>query len=54
MHAQFPLTEALWVDWLSDEIDAVAAAEDISRLEALFAAAMQDYLSVGLWAQHLE
>eukprot|EP00887_Chlorella_sp_A99_P001390 scaffold8.g1390.t1 len=54
MHARFPLTESLWVDWLSDEIDAVASAEDIPRLEALFDAAVGDYLSVPLWVQYLE
>jgi hypothetical protein len=54
MHAAFPLTEALWLAWLSDEMDGVASAEDIARLEALMSEATADYLSVPLWAQYLE
>ncbi|KAL4858071.1 Squamous cell carcinoma antigen recognized by T-cells 3 [Chlorella vulgaris] len=54
MHAAFPLTEALWLAWLSDETDGVASAEDIARLEALMSEATVDYLSIPLWAQYLE
>lgn len=27
MAARFPLSEALWVDWISDEIDGVSGVE---------------------------
>ena len=54
MALRFPLSEALWIDWLSDEIDAVAGAEDIPAIEVLFDRAVGDYLSIPLWAQYLE
>ena len=41
-------------DWISDEIDGVAEAEDVARLQGLLAVAVTDYLSIPLWAQYLE
>ncbi|KAL4457863.1 hypothetical protein ABPG75_012728 [Micractinium tetrahymenae] len=54
MHAAFPLTEQLWFDWLSDEIEGISEAEDVARILALMGEAVKDYLSVSLWAQYLE
>ncbi|KAL4424967.1 hypothetical protein ABPG77_002852 [Micractinium sp. CCAP 211/92] len=54
MHAAFPLTEQLWFDWLSDEIEVISDADDVARVLALMEEAVQDYLSVPLWAQYLE
>lgn len=54
MHARFPLGEGLWLDWLSDELEAAAGPEDIASLRALFELAVEDYLSVAIWAQYLE
>lgn len=41
-------------DWLSDEIEGISEAEDVARTLALLSEAVQDYLSVPLWAQYLE
>lgn len=54
MHALFPLSEALWFDWVADELEAVEGLQDIPRIVALFEVAVKDYLSVGLWSQYLE
>ena len=54
MQARFPLSESLWLDWITDELDGVAAEEDVAKIEALLEQAHNDYLSVALWIQHLE
>jgi hypothetical protein len=54
MHARFPLTEALWFDWVADELAAVEGPEDVPRIAAMFEDAVKDYLSIGLWCQYLE
>lgn len=41
-------------DWLSDEVEGLADADDVARVEALWEAAVGDYLSVPLWVQYLE
>lgn len=41
-------------DWLSDEIEGISDADDVARVLALMEEAVQDYLSVPLWAQYLE
>ncbi len=50
----FPLSESLWLDWISDELDAVACEEDIVRILDLLEYAHNDYLSIALWVQHIE
>lgn len=54
MQARFPLSESLWLDWVTDELDAVASEEDIAKIESLLETAHNDYLSIALWIQHLE
>jgi hypothetical protein len=54
MASLFPLSEALWTDWVNDELGQVSSHEDIERIRALFAQATGDYLSVNLWCQYLE
>lgn len=54
MQARFPLSEALWLDWITDELDAITGEEDIPKLEALLEESHKDYLSIALWIQHLE
>lgn len=54
MRARFPLSEALWLDWVSDELESVEGSEDIPRLQELLEASVKDYLSVRLWQQYLE
>lgn len=54
MHARFPLSESLWLDWITDELEAITGEEDIPKIEALLAEAQNDYLSIALWTQRLE
>ncbi|KAG1673451.1 hypothetical protein FOA52_002217 [Chlamydomonas sp. UWO 241] len=54
MASLFPLSEALWTDWANDELGRVSSHEDIERIQALFAQATGDYLSVNLWCQYLD
>ena len=54
MHAHFPLNEAQWLAWLGDEMAVARGADDLERIKGLYARAVGDYLSVELWAGHLE
>ena len=54
MHARFPLSESLWLDWITDELESIAGEEDIPKIEALLTEAQNDYLSIALWIQRLE
>lgn len=54
MHERFPMNESLWLDWITDELDAVSSEEDVPRVLALLEDSHQDYLSVPLWIQHIE
>ena len=56
MRAAFPLTPALWMEWVADEVAGLGSGggQDVAGVEALLEAAVQDYLSVPLWVQYLE
>lgn len=54
MQSRFPLSEALWLDWITDEMDAVQSEQDIKKIEELLEVSHNDYLSVDLWIQHIE
>ena len=51
MQARFPLPEGMWLAWLGDEL---AGKLDVERILELFALAVQDYLSVPVWAMYLK
>lgn len=54
MHRLFPFSEALWLEWLADELARpLSDAGDLARVEALFEAAVQDYLSIPIWTRYL-
>lgn len=53
MQQLFPLTEDLWVEWLSDEQSAAHSAEDILEVRRLYNLAVQDYLSLPIWQKFL-
>ena len=54
MHRLFPFSEALWLEWLRNELARpLSEAGDLARLEALFEAAVQDYLSIPIWTRYL-
>lgn len=54
MHSRFPLTEHLWTEWLDDEIAASTTEAKCKETEKLFSLAVQDYLSIPLWARYLQ
>ena len=54
MQKQFPLSERLWLDWLEDELKAATKPEAQAAITALFELAVQDYLSVAIWAKYME
>ncbi len=53
MHTRFPFSEALWLEWLEDELAGSRHAADQARIEALFDLAVQDYLSIPIWLRYL-
>ena len=54
MQKQFPLSERLWLDWLDDELKEAAKPKAQAAIRALFELAVQDYLSIAIWAEYLE
>ncbi len=54
MASLFPLSEQLWSDWVNDELAQVQSHEDVRRIQALFARAVQDYFSISIWVSYLE
>jgi hypothetical protein len=54
MYARFPLAETLWREWLDDEIDVATSPAGATEVEHLFQQAVQDYLSINLWAKYLQ
>ena len=53
MQQLFPLTEEIWLEWLSDEQSAVRGTADCQEVQKLYEQAVQDYLSVGIWQNYL-
>lgn len=53
MQQQFPLSEQLWLEWLDDEAAAAKSPKAVVAVEKLFESAVQDYLSIALWAKYL-
>jgi squamous cell carcinoma antigen recognized by T-cells 3 len=54
MHERFPLSESLWLDWITDELESISGEEDIPKIEILLDIAQDDYLSIALLLQRLE
>jgi len=54
MYARFPLAEPLWVEWLEDETAAATSPAAGAEVERLFQLAVQDYLSINIWAKYLQ
>lgn len=54
MHAIYPLTEELWLDWLRDEIKLSLSDEDKKKVESLFLRATGDYLSIDIWVEYIQ
>lgn len=54
MHSRFPLSEALWLEWLGDEESSLKSAKDVQELENLYLLAVEDYLSIAIWLKFLK
>ncbi len=54
MRALFPLTQPLWLEWLTDELAAAKHEDDLETLWDLCELATQDYLSIPIWVFYLE
>lgn len=54
MHARFPFSEQLWMEWLDDEIAASSGRGCREAIATLFALAVKDYLSVPIWVRYLK
>lgn len=53
----FPLTEELWLDWLSDEIAIAETTEDEAdreRVELIYERAVKDYFNMTLWHGYVQ
>ncbi|UJR35109.1 hypothetical protein I4U23_027880 [Adineta vaga] len=55
MSEVFPLTEQLWLEWISDEKQLlVSTTEENPKLIQLFERAIQDYLSIMIWIEYVQ
>ena len=54
LEAAFPFDEAMWLEWLQDESEALVCADDVVKLEELFRKSHCDCVSVSLWKEHIE
>ncbi|RDD39002.1 Squamous cell carcinoma antigen recognized by T-cells 3 [Trichoplax sp. H2] len=52
MNQLFPLTEDLWMQWVSDEANIAQTEEEKAGLVELLDKSIIDYLSVGLWQKY--
>lgn len=50
----YPLTPALWLDWLRDEMRVACSESEKNYILDLFEQAVKDYLSVDLWLEYVQ
>ena len=50
----YPLTPALWIDWIGDEQKIASSEEEKKFVSSLFETAVQDYVSVDLWLEYCQ
>lgn len=54
MQQIFPLTEGIWLEWLTDEQQHIKRPEDSSEVQRLYDLAVNDYLSLRIWEEYLK
>lgn len=54
MKDHFPLSETLWLDWITDELQALSEGNDPTRVLSLLQESHKDYFSIPLWMKHIE
>lgn len=53
-HECFPLTSAIWLKWIKEEIKLATTPTDQKKVLKLFEEAVQDYLCVNLWMEYIQ
>ncbi|KAI0244337.1 Splicing factor [Massospora cicadina] len=54
MRALFPLDQAIWLEWLKDEMALAASEDECKRVVALFDTAVEDYLALPVWELYVD
>ncbi|CAL8071274.1 unnamed protein product [Calicophoron daubneyi] len=54
MSAVYPLSPALWLDWIRDERNIATTVEEQKNIERLFRRAISDYEDVNLWLEYCQ
>ena len=50
----YPLTPALWIDWINDEQKIASSEEEKKFVSSLFETGVADYVSVDLWLEYCQ
>ncbi|KAL8109467.1 hypothetical protein AgCh_025527 [Apium graveolens] len=53
MSELFPLTPAMWQEWIKDEISISSGSDAFTAVEKLYERGISDYLSVSLWCDYI-
>ncbi|KAK1370555.1 Squamous cell carcinoma antigen recognized by T-cells 3 [Heracleum sosnowskyi] len=53
MSEVFPLTPAMWQEWIKDEISISSGSDAFTAVEKLYERGVLDYLSVSLWCDYI-
>ncbi|WOG84291.1 hypothetical protein DCAR_0103474 [Daucus carota subsp. sativus] len=54
MNELFPLTPAMWQEWIKDEISMTSGSDTFTAVEKLYERGLADYLSVSLWCDYIK
>ncbi|CAH8589665.1 unnamed protein product [Heterobilharzia americana] len=52
MHDIYPLTPAIWLQWIEDELRNASTSEEKRQVEVLFKRAVDDYEDVNVWLEY--
>ncbi|ORX55911.1 hypothetical protein BCR36DRAFT_320539 [Piromyces finnis] len=50
----FPLSEALWLEWINDEKRVACTPEEKKEILKLYESSFKDYYSINVWKEYLE
>ncbi|KAI9288803.1 hypothetical protein BC943DRAFT_121972 [Umbelopsis sp. AD052] len=54
MHDIYPLTEAMWLEWIQDVKATSQDPENRERIKTLYLEAAEDYLSIPIWKSYVD
>lgn len=52
MHSVYPLSPALWLDWIKDELKVAVSPAEKRQVEELFNQAIEDYEDINIWLEY--